>query len=103
MGSSAPFDIGRLIVSDLRLHSGRPRLAGTGLTVHAVAIRHLAGMSAEQILDEFPHLDLGRIHAALAYYYANQAQIERELEADQKSNDELAAQHTRWTPETDLP
>jgi len=73
--------IGRLIVSRPELHSGRPCLKGTGMTVHAVAAHDMQGMSAEEILDEFPHLDLSRIYAALAYYHANKAQIEDELEA----------------------
>jgi hypothetical protein len=64
----------------------------------------MRGLSAEQILDEFPHLDLARIYAALAYYFANQATIEADLEADRKLSDELAARYPRgWTPETDRP
>ncbi len=95
-------DIGTLIHSRPDLHSGRPCLAGTGMTVHAVAARHMQGMSADQILDEVPHLDLGRIHAALAYYYANRAQIEGDLEADRRLGEELAARYPHgWGPKTD--
>jgi hypothetical protein len=74
------------------------------MTVHAVGARHMRGLRAEQILDEFPHLDLARIYAALAFYFANQAKIEADLEADRKLADELAAKYPGgWTPETDLP
>ena len=104
MSAKALVDIGRLILSDPALHGGRPCLAGTGMTVHAVAARHLRGLGAAEILDEFPHLDLGRIHAALAYYYANKAQIEADLEADRSLGEELASRYPHgWTRETDRP
>lgn len=67
------------------------------MTVHAVAAHHMQGMSAEEILDQFPHLDLGRIYAALAYYYANRAQIEAELEADRRLGEALAAKYPQGT------
>jgi hypothetical protein len=74
------------------------------MTVHAVAIRHMQGMSAEQIIEQFPHLDLARIHAALAYYYANKTRIEADLEEDQRLAEELAAKYPNgWTRETDRP
>jgi uncharacterized protein (DUF433 family) len=102
MRAKAPVKIGRLIVSRPDIRGGRPCLAGTGMTVHAVAARHMQGMSAQQILEEFPDLDLGRIHAALAYYYANKAQIEADLRAERRLGEDLAAQYPHgWTPETD--
>ena len=86
------------------MREGRPCLAGTGMTVHAVAARHLRGMSAQEILDEFPDLDLGRIHAALAYYYANKSQIDTDLEEARRLGEELAAEYPRgWTRETARP
>lgn len=102
MASTAPSDIGRLIHSRPDLHSGRPCLAGTGMTVHAVAVRYMMGMSAEEILEEVPDLDLARIYAALAYYFANKEQIEADLEADRRLGDELAWKYPHgWTQETD--
>lgn len=102
MSVRAPVKIGRLIVSRPDIRGGRPCLAGTAMTVHAVAARHMGGMSAEEILEEFPHLDLGRIHAALAYYYANKAQVEAELETERHIGEELAAKYpSGWTRETD--
>ncbi len=66
MATKTPVNIGNLIYSRPDMHSGRPCLAGTGMTVHAVAVRHMEGMSAEEIPEEYPHRDLARIHAALA-------------------------------------
>ena len=102
MTAPSSADIGQLIVSRPDLHSGRPCLAGTGMTVHAVAARQIRGLSPEEILDEFPHLDLARIHAALAYYFLNKDQVEADLESDRALADDLASRYPGgWTPESD--
>ncbi len=93
MTTSTPVDIGTLIYSDPELHSGRPCLAGTGMTVHAVADLYNQGMSAEQIQAEFPDLDLTLFYAAITYYLANRARIDADFAADQALYDELAARY----------
>jgi len=53
-------------------------------------------------LEEFPHLDLGRVHAALAYYYANKEQVEADMATDEALYNELAAKYPHgWTRATD--
>ena len=102
MTSNTPVDVATLIYSRPDLRGGRPCLAGTGMTVRAVAAYHIQGMSAEEILEEFPHLDLAHIHAALAYYYANKALIEADPEAERRLGEELAAAYPHgWTRESD--
>jgi uncharacterized protein (DUF433 family) len=91
MATNAPVNIGNLIHTDPDFRGGRPCLAGTGTTVHTIAAAHLEGLSAEEILQEFPYLDLSRIHAALACYYANRAQIEADFEASRRLGENLAA------------
>ena len=105
MTAHAPVNVGRLIVSRPEIRSGRPCLAGTAMTVRAVAVRHMQGMTAEDILEQFPHLDIARIYAALAYYYANRAEIDADIEADRRLGEELAARYPRgWPPrEADQP
>jgi uncharacterized protein (DUF433 family) len=93
MASTAPVDIGTLIYSRPDLHSGRPCLAGTGMTVHAVAVLYKHGMSAEEIQADFPDLDISLFYAAITYYLANRAQIDADLEADEKLYEELAAKY----------
>jgi uncharacterized protein (DUF433 family) len=68
-------------------------MAGTGTSVHAVAIFYQAGHSAEQIGAEYPHIPMSHIHAALAYYLANRELIDTELAAaaaryDRAANDQ---------------
>lgn len=76
-------EIGTMIVSSPEIRHGRPRIAGTGLTVHRIAILYNMGDSPEEIVRNYPHLTLAGVHAALAYYHANQAEIGAEIEADE--------------------
>ena len=48
------------------------------------------GSSPEEMHFQYPHLSLAQIHAALAYYYDNQAALEAELELRWREADELA-------------
>lgn len=86
-------DIGTLIYSRPDLHSGKPCLAGTGMTVHAVAARYLSGMSAEEIQDSIPDLDLTLFYAGITYYLANRTRIDAELAEEQALYEELAARY----------
>ena len=51
------------------VRGGRPRIAGTRITVADIVIMHLRlGQSLEEIAGKYD-LDLADVHAALAYYY----------------------------------
>jgi hypothetical protein len=39
-------------------------------------------LTPEEIADQYPHITLAHIYAALAYYHANRDEIDRELEAE---------------------
>lgn len=82
-------DIGTLIVSSPEIRHGRPRIAGTGITVHRIAIMYKLGYSPEEIVRNYPHLNLAGVHAALAHYHANQAQIDAEIEAEEAEYERL--------------
>ncbi len=83
-------DIGTLIYRDPEFRSGRPCIAGTGMSVHAVAELYIQGMTADEIAAEFPDIPRSHIHAAVTYYVANQAEIDGDLAED----DEL--HNTAW-------
>jgi hypothetical protein len=53
-------------------------------------VRHF-GYSADEIVRLFAGLTLGRIHAALAYYFDHRQEIEDELAADESWAKELPA------------
>jgi uncharacterized protein (DUF433 family) len=61
---------------------GRVRIDGTRLTVHQVATCYQQGLTPEEIRDQYPHVSLAQVYAALAYYHANRDEIERDLESE---------------------
>ena len=68
-------------------------MAGTGVTVRRIAVLHNTGEPPEEIASNFGHLSLAQVHAALAYYYANKAEIDSDLEAEEREYDALARRH----------
>ena len=59
---------------------GKPRIAGTRIRVVDVMIWHeLQGLSADEIVSEYPHLSLADVHAALAYYHDNREEIRQQM------------------------
>jgi len=82
-------EIGTLIDRDPSVRGGRPKIAGTGMTVTRIAGWYKAGMTPEEIALEYPHLTLAQVHAALTYYHANQNDIEADLARDEQAASEL--------------
>ncbi len=85
-------DISTLIERDPQIRNGRPCLAGTGVTVHRVVLWYKLGLTPEEIGERIGHLSLAQVHAALAFYHANQDQIEREISADETEAEALEKQ-----------
>ena len=86
-------DIGTLIVRTPDLRGGRPRIAGTGVTVQRIVGWYKLGLSPEEIAEEFGHLTLAQVHAALTYYHANREEIESAIAADEAEAARLAQRH----------
>lgn len=83
-------DIGTLIISTPETCGNRPRIAGTRITVQRIAVWYKMGMIPEDIIAEIPHLNLAQVHRSLAYYYANQEQINADIAAEEADYDGLA-------------
>jgi uncharacterized protein (DUF433 family) len=62
----AAIDIGTLIVKTPKICGGRPRIVGTRMTVHSIAIDFKAGMTPENIVAERKNLTQAQVYAALA-------------------------------------
>ncbi len=86
-------DIGTLIVRTLGTCGGRPRIAGTRITVQYIVNEIMAGMTPEEILENKPHLTLGGIYAAIAYYYTNKEVLDAEFAAYDEECDRLEAEY----------
>ena len=69
-------DIGTLIAQTPGICGGRPRIAGTGVSIRRIVGWYKMGFSPEEIADQYGHLNLAQVHAALAYYHANRDQME---------------------------
>jgi uncharacterized protein (DUF433 family) len=89
----AAVDIGTLIVKTSGICGGRPRIAGTRVTVQNIAIDTNAGMTPTDIIAERSHLTPAQVYAALSYYYANQETIDTEIAAYYQEFDCLEAEH----------
>jgi uncharacterized protein (DUF433 family) len=60
--------------------SGVPMLAGTTIKVVEIALDFLAyRWDAEEIQRQHPHLSLGQIHSALAYYFDHRQEMDAQI------------------------
>ena len=67
-------------------------VSGTNTKVIEVALDKLAhGSSPEEIHFQHPHLSLAQIHAALAYYYEHQSELDAEIQRRWQDVNEWAA------------
>lgn len=72
-------DIGTLITHSSEIRGGRPIIVGTGVTVRRIAGWYKLGLTPEEIRDEYGHLSLAQVYAALTYYHANREVIEADI------------------------
>ena len=78
------------------IRGGRPCIAGTGVSVRRIVQWHNMGQIPEEVVQTFGgHLSLAQVHAALAYYYANQAEIDVDLEAEDRETEALERENQR--------
>ena len=84
--------IDSLLVSSPDIRNGRPRIAGTGITVHRIVSWYKLGHTAEEIARRYGHITVAQVYAALAYYHANQAEIEADLASDAAEADRLESE-----------
>ncbi len=86
-------DIGELITASPGVCGGRPRIAGTGVSVRRIAGWYKLGLTPEEIAAEIPHLSLAQVHGALAYYHANRDAMDAEMEQETAEADRLEREH----------
>lgn len=66
---------------------------GTGIKVKQLVSMHRGwGWSLEEIQRQLPHLSLGQVYTAFAYYYDHRPQIDAEIEDDQSDARRIADQ-----------
>src|SRR5438046_1962052 len=71
---------------------GKPFILGHRIKVQHVAVWHeRRGMTPEEIVATYPSLTLAAVYAALAYYHGHQAEIDADIEADERLVADMSA------------
>jgi uncharacterized protein (DUF433 family) len=69
---------------------GTPIAAGTNMKVVELVLEKMAyGWSPEELYFQHPHLTLGQIYSALAYYWDHQEELDKDIERRQELVDQL--------------
>jgi uncharacterized protein (DUF433 family) len=87
---AATVEIGTLISRTPGVCGGRPCIAGTRISVQRIAGWYNAGSIPEEIVRKYGHINLAQVHAALAYYFANKAEIDEYLEIEERLAEQLS-------------
>jgi uncharacterized protein (DUF433 family) len=85
-------NIATLITRSPDICGNCPRIAGTRVSIQQIATLHKRGLSTHDIIAEYDFLNLAQVYAALAYYYANQAEVETLLAEEVAEYDRLVAE-----------
>lgn len=73
--------------------NGVPWITGANTKVVEVVLDKMAhNSSPEEMHEQYPHLSLAQIHAALSYYYEHQAEVDADIERRDRIVEELRAQ-----------
>ncbi|MFB2898333.1 DUF433 domain-containing protein [Aerosakkonemataceae cyanobacterium BLCC-F50] len=86
-------DIGTLIIRTPETCGNRPRIAGTRISVEQITVLSQQGLTPKEIVQEYGFINLAQVHAALAYYHANTAEIEAYLAAEKAEYERLEAEY----------
>lgn len=89
--ATAVIDIGTMIARSPEIRGGRPRIAGTGVTVQRIVALFKLGLNPDEIASEFGHLSFAQVYAALAYYHANRDEIEAAMAEDEAAGERAEA------------
>jgi uncharacterized protein (DUF433 family) len=71
---------------------GKPRIAGHRIRVQDIMVWHeLQGLSADEIVTQYPQLALGDVYAALTYYHDHREEIRQSMKEDEEFVKQLQA------------
>jgi uncharacterized protein (DUF433 family) len=68
---------------------GRLRIDGTRMTVNQIVALHRQGLTADDIVAQYPQRSLSEVFTVLAWYHANKEEFDGEL-AREAAADDLA-------------
>ena len=93
MDATTTVEIGSLITRTPGIKQGTPHVAGTGVTVRTIVRWHRSGLVPEEVAFRIGHVSLAQVHAALAFYYANQAAMDQEMDEEEAESDRIEREH----------
>ena len=68
-----------------KIASGEPIIKGTRTKVLDIAMRYeYMGMSPDDILQQFSHLNLQQFHDALSFYYEHKSEFDKKYKKNEK-------------------
>ena len=76
---------------------GRLRIDGTRMTVNQIVALHKQGLSADDIVAQYPQRSLSEIFTVLAWYHANKDEFDEELAAEASMDESARRQTTERT------
>jgi len=86
-------EIGDMISRTPGIKGGTPHIAGTGVTVRTIVRWNRSGLVPEEIALRIGHISLAQAHAALAFYFANQEAMDREMAEEEAESDRIEREH----------
>ncbi len=86
-------EIATLLVRSAEVCGGRLRIEVTRITVNQIVTLYKQGYNAEEIADQYPHLTMAQVYAALLHYHTNQAEIDADLATEKKEAEKLEREH----------
>src|SRR4051812_36165406 len=92
------------IAPGIRLdEAGVAWIEGTTAKVIEIALIKLTSdLTPEEIQQELPHLSLAQVHAALAYYYAHQEELDADIARRRQWVDEMRDKAPSWLTRKEL-
>lgn len=83
---------------------GIAKLIGSRIKVmHLVMAQRAEGYSAEQLIEQYPHLEPAAVYAALAYYHANKTRVDQQIEESVRFAEGMRANHPNPFTREELP
>ncbi len=92
---SSPETQSKYVVRDEGICDGQPRIVGTRLKIHGIALEYgRLGWTPDQICENHPGITLAQVHAALSYYYDHREEIDFEIQKDSEFVERLRSELT---------
>ncbi|MBI1790841.1 MAG: DUF433 domain-containing protein [Acidobacteria bacterium] len=74
------------------------RVGGTRVTLDLVVRAFNRGATAEEIVQDYPSLQLPDVYQVIGYYLKHSAELAEYFEKREREENELLAAHPEWSP-----